>query len=238
MTNSPHHHQRPPTTGTQSNYSSNRDSLNSPCEGELAHNRWSQLTLTRRAPRLLIGVEEEILDGAGQRIRQRYSFVTVDESGRPSESGPAPYLDYARPDDDHVAGVGRELRWLGDAEESAVAWAVVQSTPSFVDEVAQRGVVEIGRKLDAVQARLESEINRLTWEAMQADQLVAQGKTPKLTSTVLNRHADELQARLGRRLRDGALELEVRGALPQIRMIALVLPTPRDEQTDHHAVET
>ena len=44
-------------------------------------------------PRLLVGVELEVVDGTNEPISRRFSYAFVDEHDNVTDAGPAPYLD-------------------------------------------------------------------------------------------------------------------------------------------------
>jgi superfamily II DNA or RNA helicase len=179
---------------------------------------------TQGEMRLLVALAEEIVDGLGERVARRFSYLYVDREGRVSAAGPAPYLDL-RPigDEDDPARVP-DLTWCTTAEESARRWAIGSDLPPYVREVEARLSADIARTRTAVDSRLKQEANRLQAEAAVASEREAAGLKVKVRSATLVARAEDLEQRRTERLRrlDAQASLQVRP--PLVAGAAAVVP--------------
>jgi superfamily II DNA or RNA helicase len=152
------------------------------------------------------------LDGSRRTISRRMQFVEIDGSGEIRDVGPAPYLDY-RPiepaEREAVSGL-LEADWLReDLESRVLSYAAVEIVPHHMEEVRERREARIQKTIAAVKARLLAEINFWDNRANQLkDQELAGKLNAKLNSGKARQRADELEARLEKRL--GELEQERR----------------------------
>ncbi len=185
-------------------------------------------------PRLLFYLEASIQDGRTDNNAQRrviarqMQFVEIPRDGGAFSAGSAPFLDYAplppelRP---CVEPILQESWLKGDLEHPAKDFAIQHLVPSLLKETQQQREEIISRTLAAVKDRLTKEISY--WDH-RAQELKAQEKAGKvnarLNSEMAQRRADELEARLQRRLE----ELEKEGLLsplpPLVLGAALILP--------------
>jgi hypothetical protein len=184
--------------------------------------------------RLLVYLEESIQDGradaSGQRrmIAHQMQFVEMDEHGNAASAGPAPFLDY-RPlpaDLRPVVEPLLEQDWLKDElEATARAYAVQNLAPRLFNETRQRREEMVARTLAAVHDRLTKEISY--WDH-RAQDLKAQERAgrvnARLNSEMAQRRADELQARLQRRMEELEQERHISAQPPIVLGAALVLP--------------
>ncbi|HEY5473192.1 MAG TPA: hypothetical protein VIK32_08375, partial [Candidatus Limnocylindrales bacterium] len=95
------------------------------------------------SPQLLVGVVEEIVDGTDESISRRFSYAFVDQSGRVTDAGPAPYLDAVAAPDGRIADGARCLPWLLTGEQQAVSWLIENRLPAFLAEVQPRRRAEL-----------------------------------------------------------------------------------------------
>ena len=176
-------------------------------------------------PRALLYLEHAIqdarIDRAGNRrvVSKRLQFVEVDQHGNTTNAGPAPYLDYRPPTDAESAALQSipSPDWLrGDLESRAMEYAAIHLVPQHLDELRRRKEEIIDKTKAAVQDRLTKEINY--WDHRAAtlkDQELAGKVNAKLNSGLARQRADELSARLQKRL--GELEQERKlSALPPV----------------------
>ncbi len=165
----------------------------------------------------------EISAGSGSRDATDLS------NWRVRSAGSAPFLDYQPVTaelQDLVLQHIQSTEWLKDnLEDEVIRYAVTHLVPEHVKEVNQRRAEMIQRTYAAVKDRLTKEI--AYWDH-RANELKAQEQAGKvnahLNSAMARRRADDLQARLQRRLEE--LEQEKR-ILPQPPMViggALVIP--------------
>jgi len=195
------------------------------------------------APRLLVGVIEEIADATETAVARRFSYAFIDEHGAVEAAGPAPYLDcVAAPVTNEVTAT-RALPWLAHAEERAASWIIANQLPVFLSEVKLRREAELHKLRDQVARRLDQESNRLVLESMVAQEAEQAGKKPKESHTSLMYKASDLEGRRSARLALLDRQLEMQAKPPRVVTAALVLPvtavaTQIPEEAPMHAVET
>ena len=175
-------------------------------------------------PQLLVGVVEEVVDGTSDSVARRFGYAFVDEHGTVSPAGPAPYLDCVAAPEGRVTDHARRMPWLAAAEQQAVSWIVTTQLPEYLNQIRPRREAELRRLRELVQSRLESERDRLTFEAMKASEKERLGDRPRESSESLKRKAAELQARLGRRVERIDKQSQMTTKPPSVATAALVLP--------------
>jgi SNF2 family DNA or RNA helicase len=185
-------------------------------------------------PRVLFYLDHTINDarvdtaGNPRAISRQVHFVEVDGAGRTTSAGYAPYLDCRPLRQDEASLLVPLLAdgWLkGDLESRVMEHAVVNIVPSHLESVRGRREELIDKTLEAVKERLKKEI--VYWDH-RAEELKAQesaGKTPKLNSAKARARADELQARLDKRIEELAKERHISAAAPVVTGGALVIPS-------------
>ena len=185
-------------------------------------------------PRLLLYMEHSVQDasllrnGDRRTISQRVLYVEVDETGDARHLHYAPYLDYRplRPDDPGIDKLlGRpEFAWIGrDLEQRALSYAISHVVPEHLREVRDRRIGIVEKTRAAVKDRLTKEI--AYWDHRAADlQAQEQAGRPnaRLNSLEARRRADDLQARLQKRMEQLNLEAQV-SALPPVALGGLVV---------------
>ena len=185
-------------------------------------------------PRALLYLEHAIQDArtdrAGNRriVSKRLQFVEVDEHGKTSNAGPAPYLDYRPPTDaEAIALQGNPSpEWLRDNLESqAMEYAAIHLVPQHLDELRRRKEEILDKTKAAVQDRLTKEINY--WDHRAAtlkDQELAGKVNAKLNSGLARQRADELSARLQKRLSELEQERKLSALPPVVLGGAMIVP--------------
>jgi SNF2 family DNA or RNA helicase len=184
-------------------------------------------------PRALFYLEHAIQDArtdrAGNRrvVSRRMQFVELHRDGATHAAGYAPYLDY-RPLSEGERALVQPLldaTWLRDSlEDRALGYAVQQLVPGHFEEVRRRNELRITKTEAAVKDRLTKEI---TYWDHRAEDLKAQeqaGKTPRINSVLARRRADDLQARLQKRLAELEQERHISPLPPVVMGGALVVP--------------
>jgi superfamily II DNA or RNA helicase len=190
----------------------------------------------RTDPRLVFYLEHEIQDATRTRtadrrtISRRMLYVELAKDGTTRHIHYAPYLDY-RPlaADEPTASEILEhssAEWITtDMEAQAQEYAVGEVVPEHLREVRGRRLALVQKTRAAVQDRLTKEINY--WDH-RAEQLRAQEEAgrsrSRLNSQEARRRADELQARLRRRLDELDLEGQISAAPPLILGGFVVVP--------------
>lgn len=185
-------------------------------------------------PRVLFYLEHSITDakpdaGRGPTvISRRLEFVFLDEHGRTSRAGHAPYLDYvpATPEQFKVAGSLLDASWLrDDLEGRATSFAIQQIVPDHLRSVSIRREEHLRKTMQQVHQRLTQEINY--WDAY-AVKLQAQEDAGKrrggITASQARQRADGLSDRLRRRVAELESEKKIVTRPPTILGGALVIP--------------
>ncbi|HLA77168.1 MAG TPA: helicase-related protein [Vicinamibacteria bacterium] len=183
--------------------------------------------------RVLSYLEHSITDarrdsaGNPRVVSRQVHFVESNQEGVTALAGWAPYLDY-RPlalDERALLKDVLEDGWLkDDLEARAVSHAVSSLVPQHLSEVRGRREELVEKTRQAVKDRLMKEINY--WDH-RANDLKAQelaGKTPRLNSGKARQRADELEARLSKRLTDLEQERHLSALPPVVVGGALIVP--------------
>ena len=187
-------------------------------------------------PRVLFYLEHAVQDASltrtGERrvVSKRMHYVELDADGVTRHVQYAPYLDY-RPlgeDDPALASIldRPECAWIDrDMEKKAQRYAVAKVAPEHLAEVRDARLALIAKTEAAVKDRLTKEI---TYWDHRAEQLKAQeqaGKTgARLNSGEARKRADNLQARLHKRLEELRLEARISPLPPVVLGGLLVVP--------------
>ncbi|HTP38737.1 MAG TPA: helicase-related protein [Steroidobacteraceae bacterium] len=187
-------------------------------------------------PRVLVTLEHTIQDASitasGERraISRRLLYVEMDAQGVARHMQYAPYLDY-RPLQDGEPAVASimarpECGWIAHGlEHSALNHAIQSLVPEHMGEVKGRRLEWIEKTRAAVKDRLTKEI---TWWDHRAEELKHKEQSGKpgarLNSQEARRRADELQARLQKRLADLDREAQISAAPPVVLGGVVVVP--------------
>lgn len=185
--------------------------------------------------RILFYIENSIQDGVasgtGQRrvISKRVHFVEIKKNGEAVSAGFAPYLDYRAPNDDErnrVLSALQQEAWLkDDVEEIAVSFAIQNIIPNHLNEVRDRKKVLLDKMESAVKERLTSEIQYWDFRANELREKESLGKrNAKLNADQAARRAEELTARLEKRLSEIAQERKITAMPPVVVGGALIVP--------------
>lgn len=187
-------------------------------------------------PRVLLFLEHAIQDasllpsGLRRTISRRMLYVELDASGQARHLYNAPYLDYRplRDDEPTVQAILEqpECSWITHGlEERAQAHAIATVVPEHVREVRERRLAQIEKTRAAVNDRLFKEI---TYWDRRAEELKLKEQAGKpgarLNSQEARRRADELDARLKRRLAELDREAQISALPPVVLGGAVVVP--------------
>jgi len=207
-------------------------------------------------PKVLCYLEHTISDARSGRggdrhvVSRRFEFVTIDEKGNASPAGYAPYLDLRPPTAEEIALVKPVLSepWLHASrlERQVVDFAIEQVVPAHLSEVQARTERRVERTMAAVRSRLTREINYWDQRAATLRDQLASGRQPKMNPDRAQARADELAARLTRRLSELEAERELQALPPVLVGAALVVPAgllaelgdPKAETAARFASET
>ncbi len=187
-------------------------------------------------PRVLFYLEHEIQDASitrsgGQRvISKRMLYVEIDKNGSAKHVHYAPYLDY-RPLSDNEPGIDTlmarpECVWINrELELQAQTHAIAHVVPEHLIEVRD-GKLNLIRKTEAaVKERLTKEIAYWDHRAEQLRHQEQAGKAnDRLNSEEARKRADNLQARLQKRLDELKLEAQISPLPPVVLGGLLVVP--------------
>ena len=188
------------------------------------------------SPRVLFFLEHAIQDASvtksGERrvVSKRLLFVEIDAQGTARHLNYAPYLDY-RPLADGEPTVEAimarpEASWIGrDLESKAQAHAIAQVVPEHLAEVRDRKLALLDKTEAAVKDRLTKEINYWDFRAEQLKEQERAGKAnARLNSGEARKRADELQARLQKRMEEIKRERQLAPLPPVVLGGLLVAP--------------
>ncbi|MCI9350228.1 MAG: DUF3883 domain-containing protein, partial [Oscillibacter sp.] len=156
-------------------------------------------------------------------------FVELKEDGSAANAGYAPYLDYRAATEDEQSVIRSFLegqRWLTEnVEDTATSYAISEIVPAHVSEVRQRTVKRVDKIVKAVKDRLTAEIQFWDFRAGELKTKEAAGKVnAKLNSDMATRRADDLQARMQKRLAELEQEKHISALPPVIVGGAVVIP--------------
>jgi superfamily II DNA or RNA helicase len=185
-------------------------------------------------PRVLFYLEHAIQDasllknGDRRTISKQMLYVELDVTGQARHLHYAPYLDY-RPLRSDEPGVDillacPESAWITrDLEQKALVHAIAKVVPEHLQEVRARRIAWIDKARAAVKDRLTKEIGYWDHRAESLKLQEQAGKTnARLNSQEARRRADELQARLQKRMEQLDLEAQV-SALPPVALGGFVV---------------
>jgi hypothetical protein len=188
------------------------------------------------SPRVLFFLEHAIQDasllpsGKRRTISRRMLYIELDASGQARHLYQAPYLDY-RPLHGDEPGVQAilerpECGWITHGlEERAQAHAIATVVPEHITEVRERRLTQIEKTRAAVKDRLTKEIAYWDHRAEELKLREQAGKPgARLNSQEARRRADELQARLERRLAELEREAQIAALPPVVLGGAVVVP--------------
>ena len=188
-----------------------------------------------REPRLLFYIEDSIQDGvllpngARRVVSKNVHFVEIKEDGSAMNAGYAPYLDYRALTEEERAPVYDYIRsqdWLTHSvEKRAQEYAISEIIPARFSEVKTRKTQMLDKIAKAVKQRLTAEIQYWDFRADDLKQKEAAGKgNQKLTSANAERRAEELTARMQKRLAEIENERAISVVPPVIKGGSLVIP--------------
>ncbi len=175
-------------------------------------------------------IQDARTDRTGQRrvVSKRLQFVEIDESGRATNAGPAPYLNY-RPMNDAEAkafATTQSPDWIrNDLEARAMEHAAIHLVPEHLEEVRGRKEELLDKTKAAVLDRLTKEINYWDHRAAQLKEQELAGRTnAKLNSGLARQRADELTARLQKRQTEIEQERKLSALPPVVLGGAMIIP--------------
>jgi superfamily II DNA or RNA helicase len=187
------------------------------------------------APRVLLYLEHTITDAKPENagrgpttVSRRLDFVYLDETGRATRAGHAPYLDCipATPGQLESLKPLMDAPWLMDGlEKRATSYAIQHLVPEHLASVSTRREEHIRKTMEQVHQRLTREINY--WDN-QANKLRAAEEAGKyrggINSTQARQRADRLSERLNIRTTELEAEKKLVTRPPAVLGGALIIP--------------
>ncbi len=188
-----------------------------------------------RDPRLLFYIEDAIQDGVvlpnGNKriISKNVHFVELKEDGTAKNAGYAPYLDYRAATEDETKAIMdfvKSQTWLTQGvEERAQGYAISEIIPSHFASVRDHKLKMLDKIAKAVKDRMTQEIQYWDFRAIDLKEKEAAGKgNQRLTSANAARRAEELEARMQKRLAEIETERMISAMPPVIVGGSLVIP--------------
>lgn len=185
--------------------------------------------------RLLFYVEDSVQDGvilpSGSKrvISKHIHFVEITEAGTLANAGYAPYLDYRAARNNERAAVRSFIngqQWLQtNVEDIAIGYAISQVIPAHVTEVREHKLELTDKTAKAVKERLTAEIQYWDFRAADLKQKEFTGKANvRLNSQMASRRAEELEARMHKRLAELEKEKLISAMPPVVVGGAIVIP--------------
>jgi hypothetical protein len=156
-------------------------------------------------------------------------FVEIREDGTAINAGYAPYLDYraARENESAVirAYINSQSRLKSNVEEIASGFAISEIIPAHVREVRERRIKLVDKTIKAVETRLTAEIQYWDFRAGVLKEKESAGKVnAKLNSQIASRRAEDLEARMKKRIAELEAEKIISAMPPVIVGGAVVIP--------------
>jgi hypothetical protein len=185
-------------------------------------------------PRVLVFLEHSIQDArpaaGGQRriVSKQMQFVEIDAGGDTRAAGYAPYLDYHPLTEEELPLLPQipEPAWLrSELEAKVLQYAIEHLVPSHFDEVRCRKEELVDKTTAAVKDRLTQEIRYWDHRAIELKEQELAGKVlAELNSGLARQRADELAARLRRRMSELEQERKLSPLPPVVAGAALIVP--------------
>ncbi len=187
-------------------------------------------------PRVMFYLEHAIQDAQSitdqkhRDISRRMLYVEIDSEGKKSHLHYAPYLDYRPlktqdPDSNEIMN-NKACEWIDkDLENAALQHAIETLVHEHLDEVRGPRLEWIAKTRAAVQERLTREINYWDHRAQDLKYSEKSGKSnPKINAQEAQRRADELAARLQKRMDELDLQEKISAKPPVVLGGLVVVP--------------
>jgi hypothetical protein len=167
-------------------------------------------------------------DGGRRIVSREMQFVELDETGQARMAGYAPYLDYRPITEEERGTIERQLgaAWLkGDLESKALSYAIEHLVPGHFEGVRKFKEQLVIKTVAAVKDRLTKEINYWDHRAEQLKLGEESGKTnARINSAKARDRANELEARLKKRMEELEQERHLSALPPVVTGGAIVVP--------------
>lgn len=186
-------------------------------------------------PHVLVYLEHAVVDGrtdgAGNRrvVSKQFDFVMVDPEGDARHAGWAPYLDCRAATSEEVSLLAPVIDggWVRKDLESSALEHGVELARAHLNEVRRRTIDRVEKTTAAVGDRLTSQIRYWDHRANQLKDQELAGRLPRsgMNSAKARQRAEELQARLKRRLEELDAERQLSPLPPVVSGGVLVIPS-------------
>ena len=160
-------------------------------------------------------------------VSKQMQFVEIDALGQVRDAGYAPYLDYRPATDVERAWLEPVLNqdWLTrDLQQQVMGYAIAELVPQHLQEVTRFKEAQTQKVMAAVKERLTKEIIYWDHRAIELRQQELAGRTPRLNSAKAQQRADELTARLEKRMSELEQERHLAALPPNVIGGAIVVP--------------
>ena len=173
-------------------------------------------------------IQDARTDTHGNRrvVSRQMQFVETDEKGGVTNAGYAPYLDYRPLKEEEYSLIQNALSggWIDARLEGKVLeYAVTQLVPDHLREIKGRKEALVDKTIQAVRDRLTKEINHWDHRAEELKLQELAGKTPRLNSGRARQRAEDLEARLQKRMEELEQERKLSPLPPVVMGGALVV---------------
>ena len=179
-------------------------------------------------PSLLFMIDHSVRENDGDKlVSRRLQFVRALPDGTMQNAGWAPHLDLSEPTPKalELAKSIRTEPWIQqDLENLAIQYATAKLAKEHFDEVKSRRRMQVDKIETAVRTRLVEGINYWNGRALKLDEEVKAGKQPRLQPLNARQTADELKARLQKRLAELERMRNIVSNTPVILGGILVIP--------------
>lgn len=184
-------------------------------------------------PRALVYIEHaiqnarEVRSGERQVVSRRLQFVELTEDWEAHLAGYAPYLDYRPMTEDETGLIAQlvESEWLDrGVERAGLDYAIAEAVPEHLEDVSGDTLRRIELTREAVYRRLSGEIAYWDRRANELKEQELAGKQPRMNSGRARQRANDLEARLQRRLQELDQEAQLSAMPPTVIGGALVIP--------------
>ncbi len=189
---------------------------------------------TAEIPKVLVFLEHEIVDGSATDSKQRrvvskqFEYVEVTENGKAVDAGEHPYLDCRcpKPDELKLLAPLAAAEWVQEKlATTALNHAVTHNVPAHIADVEARIHSQVDRTLEAVNQRLNEEIDywdkRVLW--LKGDELAGKPNA-RINSARAQQRAEEGALRLNRRQEELARQRKLSPLPPRIVGAAFIVP--------------
>jgi len=174
-------------------------------------------------------IQDARLDKQGNRriVSREMQFVEMNHDGTIGSAGYAPYLDYRPASSDEISLVRSkvEMSWMEkDLESPILSYAAQNIVPRHFESIKKRKEVLVDKTMVAVKDRLTKEINYWDHRAEELKVKELAGRSTRVNSGKARQRADELEARLHKRMEELEQEKRLSPLPPVVVGGAIIVP--------------